>query len=360
LKTALLLLCVIAASGTFAFWSAGTLAPFIKNQQPEATAPKADVRIRAVRGVGYVEPVSGIRKLNFKADGVIEMLRVQVGQEVKAGDELASLQNRDERAAINVAKQDVELAKADREKLLSGVHPAELRAAEFRIARIAERQRFNEQLFARESKLFDQKVGTKEKLEEVTSDLHQSQTELKEAQAELNRLQNFVRAEDRAQSAARVALAEAKLSAARDVYNDTILVAPVGGTVLEILKREGESVRAFDPTPVLVFADLSKIWIRCEIDERYVSDIRVGQPASLFGRGMGNERVDGRVVLTKMLMGKKTVFTRASNERKDLETLEVFVEAAKPLNLPVGLKIDVEFPLDSGQESDAAKNKSAN
>jgi len=135
LKTALLLLCVIAASGTFAFWSAGTLAPIFKKQQQENTAPKTDVRIRAVRGVGYVEPVSGIRKLNFKADGVIEKMRVQVGQEVKAGDELASLQNRDERAAINVAKQDVELAKADREKLLSGVHPAELKAAELRISR---------------------------------------------------------------------------------------------------------------------------------------------------------------------------------------------------------------------------------
>src|SRR5699024_3004860 len=150
-------------------------------------------------------------------------------------------------------------------------------------------------------------VGTKEKLEEVTSEFHQSQTELKEAQAELNRLQNFVRAEDRAQSAARVALAEAKLSAAVNDYSDTLLVAPVSGTVLEILKREGESVRAFDPTPVLVFADLSKIWIRCEIDERYVNNVRVGQRASLFGRGMGNERIDGRVVLTKMLMGKKTV-----------------------------------------------------
>jgi len=351
---------VIAASGTFAFWSAGTLAPIIKKRQEESAALKADVRIRAIRGVGYVEPVSGIRKLNFKTDGVIDSLRVQVGQSVKAGEELASLQNRDKRAAINVAKQDVELAKADREKLLSGVHPAELKAAEFRVARLAERQRFNEQLFARESKLFDQKVGTKEKLEEVTSDLHQSQTELKEAQAELNRLQNFVRAEDRAQSAARVALAEAKLSAAVNDYNDTILTAPVSGTVLEILKREGESVRAFDPTPVLVFGDLSKIWIRCEIDERYVGDVRVGQHASLFGRGMGNDRIDGRVVLTKMLMGKKTVFTRASNERKDLETLEVFVEAAKPLKLPVGLKIDVEFPLDAGQAADQAKSKLAN
>jgi multidrug resistance efflux pump len=360
LKSALLLLCVIAASGTFAFWSAGTLAPLIKKQQQENAAPKADVRIRAVRGVGYVEPVSGIRKLSFKADGIINSMRVQVGQVVKAGDELAALQNRDELAAINVAKQDVELAKADREKLLSGVHPAEVRAAELRIARLAERQRFNEQLFARESKLFAQKVGTKEKLEEVTSDLHQSQTELKEAQAELNRLQNFVRAEDRAQSAARVALAEAKLSAARDVYNDTILVAPVSGTVLEILKREGEAVRAFDPTPVLVFADLSKIWVRCEIDERYVNDVRVGQPASLFGRGMGNERVDGRVVLAKELMGKKTVFTRASNERKDLETLEVFVEATRRLKLPVGLKLDVEFPLDSGQVSNDGKSKTAN
>ena len=350
---------MIAASGTFAFWSAGTFAPFIKKQQPETSAQRQTFASGPFAAWATLSQSRESANSISRPTELSTRCRVQVGQTVKAGDELASLQNRDERAAINVARQDVELAKADREKLLSGVHPAELRAAEFRIARLAERQRFNEQLFARESKLFDQKVGTKEKLEEVTSDLRQSQTELKEAQAELNRLQNFVRAEDRAQSAARVALAEAKVSAAQDVYNDTILVAPVSGTVLEILKREGESVRAFDPTPVLVFADLSKIWIRCEIDERYVNDVRVGQRITLWPRH-GQRTDGGRVVLTKMLMGKKTVFTRASNERKDLETLELFVEAAKPLKLPVGLKIDVEFPLDSGQDSDEAKSNAAN
>jgi HlyD family secretion protein len=49
-------------------------------------------------------------------------------------------------------------------------------------------------------------------------------------------------------------------------------------------------------------------------------------------------------VLVKTMMGKKTVFSRESAERKDLEVLQVFIEPDQPLDVPVGLKIDVELP----------------
>jgi multidrug resistance efflux pump len=129
--------------------------------------------------------------------------------------------------------------------------------------------------------------------------------------------------------------------------------------VLEILKREGEAVRAFDPTPVMVFADLSNLRVRAEFDERFVNNIRAGQPAVLFGRGLGNRSVNGKVVLVKTMMGKKTVFSREAAERKDLEVLQVFIEPETPLDVPVGLKIDVELPvIESDKEAAAEVAKS--
>jgi HlyD family secretion protein len=296
-----------------------------------------------IRGVGYIEPTSEVRKLTFKIDGVIESCPIHVGQSVKKDEVLCTLRNNDEQSTVVVAAQEVAVAKADRGKLFSGVHPSELEAAKHRISALEVKLKFYQQRYTRETNLIQQKVSTEESLEQVTSDLQETVEKLHEARAELTRLQTFVRAEDRVVADAQVGLADANLAAAKARFNDTILRAPIDGTVLEILKREGEAVRIYDPTPVLVFGDTTKLRIRAEFDERFVNDVHVGQQATLFGRGMGGRSVQGKVTYVKTMMGKKTVFSRDSSERKDLEVLQVFIEPAEPLSLPVGLRVDVEL-----------------
>lgn len=343
MKAAILFMSFVVAGGAFAFWIAGALPPIGDAARQQEVAKQPNAAARVIRGVGYVEPVSEIRNLTFKVDGVIETCPVNVGQSVAAGDTLSTLRNHDERSAIVVAEQELSLTKAAREKLLSGVHPAEVEAAQRRLARLEAKREYCQQVYDRELKLNQQKVSTEESLELATTELHQTQEELKEAQAELKRLETYVREEDRTLATARVRLAEANLAAARARFEDTILTAPIRGTVLEILKREGEAVRVYDPTPVLVFADLSRLRVRAEFDERFVNDVHVGQKAVLFGRGMGGQRINGKVALVKELMGKKTVFSRESAERKDLEVIQAFIEPERQLNLPIGLKVDVEL-----------------
>jgi HlyD family secretion protein len=260
------------------------------------------------------------------------------------------LRNKDEQSAISVTEKQLLLAKAVRDRLVSGVHPAELEAARRRIAALQVRLKFFQSRYTREMSLKQQNVSTEEALEQVTTDMNQTSEELKEAHAKLKHLETFVRTEDRAEADAQVNLAAANLTAAKTRFEDTFLRAPLKGTVLEILKREGEAVRVFDPTPVMVFADLSQLRVRAEFDERFVNSIHEGQAAVLLGRGLGDRTINGKVVLVKTMMGKKTVFSRESAERKDLEVLQVFIEPDEPLKVPVGLKIDVELPIAEASE----------
>jgi multidrug resistance efflux pump len=354
MKSAILFLTFVIAGGAFAFWIAGALPPIGEEQKQITSRPRSPVSGQTIYGVGFIEPSSEIRKLTFKIDGVIASCPVLVGQSVKAGDVLCELRNEDEHAAIVVAEQELALAKADRDKLLSGVHPSELEAAKRRISALEVKLKFYQQRYKRESGLVERQVSTEEALEEVTSELDETTEKLEEAKADLNRLQTFVRAEDRTVAAARVQLAAANLDAAKARFNDTVLRAPIDGTVLEILKRDGEAVRIYDPTPVLVFGDCSKLRVRAEFDERFVNDITVGQTATLFGRGFRDHSVTGRVTLMKTIMGKKTVFSRESAERKDLEVLQVFIDADETLDVPIGLKVDVQLaPATPAQKSTA-------
>jgi HlyD family secretion protein len=72
--------------------------------------------------------------------------------------------------------------------------------------------------------------------------------------------------------------AEAQLKLAEDREQATRLLAPSDGTVLKLLKREGEGVHPSDPEAVLLFGDLSRLHVRADIDERFVQLLRAGQP----------------------------------------------------------------------------------
>ncbi len=121
------------------------------------------------------------------------------------------------------------------------------------------------------------------------------------------------------------------------------MTAPCDGTVLKILKREGEGISTFVPEAVLLFGDLSRLRVRAEIDERFVNGLCIGQPAEIYGRNLLGKTYTGRVVQVGRIMGDKTFFTRASAERNDLHVLQVVIEIEPGFSAPAGLQVDVRI-----------------
>jgi multidrug resistance efflux pump len=347
MKTFVLLISIVALGSTAAFWMAGAM-PMRWGVAPDHVAP---AKLRAspdvVRVVGYVEPVSEIRKLTFKADGVIDTCRVHVGQSVEAGEILATLRSRDEQAAVGVAEQELAIARAELDKLMSGTHPQQIAAAERRVAKFKERVNIAQITLERERRLLDRHNLAKEEFDVAKSAVRQAEEELNEAMADVSELKTHVRPHDKALAEVKVKLAEANVVAAQERLRNTILMAPIRGTVLEILKREGEAIRVFDQQPMMIFADLSQMRVRAEVDERFVHLIRPGQEAFVHGRGLGDHRYKAKIALVKPLMGNKTVFSRESGERKDLDVLEVLVQPDSVLNVPIGLQVEVDIHLAS-------------
>lgn len=163
-------------------------------------------------------------------------------------------------------------------------------------------------------------------------------------------LTNFVLDEEKLLAAARVDLAATKVRQQEEELRDTRLVSPMDGTILEILKREGETVSASSREPVLVFADLSGYRVRAEVDERYVHRVKPRQRATIYGRNVGDRAYQGEVVLVKQLMGDKTVFAHAAAERKDLDAAQVLIGMEEGFAAPAGLRVDVAIDTDGAVE----------
>jgi HlyD family secretion protein len=241
---------------------------------------------------------------------------------------------------------ELRLARAEREKVLAGINPFQVTAAESQVDLVKEQLRHLRKEMDRTSRLLGKAAVSEYESERTRTALVQQAAALRVAEAKHRFLTNFVRPEDRQLAETKVRLASARLELKRQRYRDTFLVAPSDGTVLEVLKREGEGAFLIDGEPMVIFGNLSRLRIRAEIDERYVREVRDGQRAVVFGRGLGKESFPGKVIAVRDIMGKRTMFSKAATERKDLDVVQVLIEMGKGFRAPVGLQVDVKLDIE--------------
>ncbi len=294
-----------------------------------------------IYGIGCVEPATEVRRLAFKTGGVIATCSAEVGLWVRAGEPLLRLRDDEERAAAETAEAELGLARAERAKILSGVHPAEIAAAKERLTRAEVEYGFAQVDAARKSSLHAETAVSRSELDLAISLEREHGAAVASASAEVDRLQHSVRDEDRALAEAKVRVAEARLEMACRTVAESTLRAPRDGTVLEVLKREGDAVSAVTMEPCILLGDTSRLVVRAEMDESFVPLLRVGQRTETRPNAERGQWRSGRVALIKPVMGNKTVFGRAANERKDVHVIQVLIDLEPGFSAPIGLEMEV-------------------
>lgn len=341
MKSLLIGIVILAALGV-AGWKILECTPLLRAEPALAAQnPASSFAPRTtIEGIGFVEPSSEIRRLSFKAGGVIETSMVKIGDQVEKGAALMSLVNQEEKVAVQVAEAEVMVARSAEAQVNVGVNAHRIDVARRQVEAARAKVQYLTRESARLQDLVADETISASRNDRIQSELHEEAARLLAAEAEVSHLENYVLDEDRQLARQKVLLAEARVELFRTKLENTYLRAPLDGTVLEILRREGESVDELTRTPVLLLADLSRLRVRVEIDERSVQTLKVGQRAVVHGKNLADQSYEGKVTLVKQVMGKKTVFTRAASERKDLDVVEVFVEMEEGFRAPVGLRID--------------------
>lgn len=321
----------------------------------ESTAPEGmrppSPREAWIQGIGLVEPAGEVRRLTFLHPGIIGEVLVKVGQQVEPGTVLMRQTNREESAALTEAEAALAVAKAEYAQVVAGVNPERIRALEAsRVASEATATNARSD-FERIERLSASGVASDTDREHTKTELLRADANLKQIEAELANLRFFVRDEEKEVAKQKIVLAESRVAMARARLTETELRATVPGRVLEILHREGEPTFTVTPEPVLIFADASQLRVRAEIEETYALELVPGQEAEVYGRGLGDRKISGRVTFVKSLMGKKTVFTKTSTERKDVDVLQVMIDLPANTILPIGFETDVRIKSVTPRES---------
>ncbi|MGD9917536.1 MAG: efflux RND transporter periplasmic adaptor subunit [Paenirhodobacter sp.] len=178
-----------------------------------------------------------------RVSGQIETLAVSLGQDVKAGDLIAQIDSQDQ-------ENDVLLAKAALANIEAQIaaKQANLKKAELTLERQA---RLQQQSYT-------------------------SQEDLETAQADVD-----VYKADLAALAAQKSSAEVTVSTAQIALDRTKITAPIDGTVVAVVVKQGQTVNATQSAPTIVkLANLDKMVVKAEISEADVVHVKPGQDVS--------------------------------------------------------------------------------
>lgn len=339
-----LALAALALVGCFAFL-AGRLkandAP--ATEKADAATAKTSYRANERRIVvpGKVEPIDGQLNLAFDTPGVLRNLAVEEGQWVDKGKLLAELVNDEIQARLDAAKHEAERATARMTMLDNGSRKEDIEEARADLNRTTEWVGYFERLVAARESLQKQRAIAVEELLEFRQRFAEAQKQRDAANARLNRLLAGARQEEKDMARAEAAGAQARVRELAAALERSRLRAPRDGKILRVLRREGESVMGVEASPVILLADILRLQIRAEVDERQVEFVKVGGNVRFNVFGSTGRIHDAKIVRINGLMGRKTIASDDPREKFDTRVFEIIIDVPDPKAVLVNQRVDV-------------------
>lgn len=263
---------------------------------PPAYAPATREKDGLIAAAGLVEAAAENTQLGSPTSGTVLKVHVKVWDKVKAGDPIITLDDRDLTAQLQVQ--------------LAGVSAAEATAE--RTDDAAKRW-----------------TGIKDSGAVSAGDLLAYQVAAKEARA-------------------RLALAKAQVEQTKVMLDRLIVRSPIDATVLQVNVRVGEFVAAGLKPPV-VLGDISRLQIRCDLDEQLAPRMREGFTAKGYLKGESGRADSAQAAIALKFVRiepyviPKVSLTGGSAERVDTRVLQVIYQFDRPAEraIFVGQQMDV-------------------
>lgn len=313
------------------------------NANPEMPVPIPRTKIAAL---GRVEPISEEIRIAAAMTGRLADVPLEEGDPVHKGEVVATLENADHLARVQVAEASVASARAGLDRVINGARPAE-RAEAAAAVREAEALLLKaNREFTRQQGLANKHLGSGQDLDNAASEQDVGRARLARAREHLAVVDAPARDDELAKAQAELSLAEARLAEYQAIYQKSFVRSPIDGVVLRRIRRAGEQVTELGDTPILAVGDISRLRVRAEVDEADIGLLRLGQDARIEVDAYANRHFQGKVVRIGNLMGHKRVLSEDPGEHQDTRVLEVLIDLETSIQLPVGLRVDVYIALD--------------
>ncbi|MBN1895436.1 efflux RND transporter periplasmic adaptor subunit [bacterium] len=235
---------------------------------------------------GTVEPIDRIQ-LKSKASGEIVELPVEQGDFVGKGDLIARLDQKDEKAAVAQAQADMDIAVADLEQA--------------------------QKAYDRSEELYKQNLISEEEKDQI----------------ELNY----------ATAKGRLVRATTTLERAKERFEESIVVAPLSGIILQKYVEEGQIIASGVSTvgggsPIADIADMNSVYVKAGVDEIDIGKVKAGMEAIVIADAYPAETFRGNIIR----------ISPEARVEQNVTLFDVTVEVANPQGkLKSGMNASIEI-----------------
>jgi len=231
-----------------------------------------------------------------EVSGYITAVPVTDNEHVNAGQVIARIDDRTYRAALDQAEAQVAAAKANIENINAqmSVQQAQIAADQAQVDKAQAALVFAQQQAARYQYLAKTIAGTVQNAQQYTSQLHQQQAALDDAQATLKLAQRQIEALKAQRDSAVASLAQAKAQREQAQLNlsYTTVTADQPGRVVQLSAAVGQYAQPGANLSMFVPDD---IWIWANFKETQLDEMRPGQPVTVDVDAYPERAIHGHV-----------------------------------------------------------------
>jgi len=265
---------------------------------------------------GKIDVDGGLVHLAARRDGVVEKVFVKEGDLVRAGQTLASLEDEQQRLALQVAQGELDQTRATVEVIRRQIGVAQKEAKRLKTVLPAG-------------------AVTELEYEQAQGRLEVLHAQLKEAKA----------AADTSRRRPRQAAYELERS---------LILAPVDGMIVRHKVRAGDGVSTLNVTPLFVFAPHNPLIVRAELDEKFLNAVKAGDWAQVVPEADESKAFRARVRRVGKVFGQQHLSQDDPTQRQDLRVLEVELAFPQSPDLLIGQRVRVRYMPEAPRHKKAA------
>jgi HlyD family secretion protein len=295
------------------------------------TQPVAAVAPRSIACLGRIEPDFEVITLaapssNSAQPPLIAALKIEEGDEVKAGQLIATLDNRDRlERAWQAAVSQIKVAEQRLAQIKAGPKPADLAAQRAEISRLQAELGHAEIEYGRAERLYQHGDVAATEIDARRVQRQTQEQLLRQAEERLRSLAEVREVDvNYAQAEVEAAVAEARRTKAE--YDQAFIYSPINGRVVKIHARPGEQIVS---SGLAELAKSDRMYAVAEVYESDINRVKAGQRATVSCDAV-TEKLTGKVDRIGMRAVKNTVLSPNPASFSDARVVEVKVLLDEP------------------------------
>jgi multidrug efflux pump subunit AcrA (membrane-fusion protein) len=296
-----------------------------KKESPEQTAVAVQAATAQVQSItehivtdAVLAPIAEAA-ISPKITAPVKKFYVQRGAHVKAGELLATLENRDLEAAVTDNQGSFDAADATYQTSIKATVPEDYQRAQLDLAQAKANLDLNQSIVASRKQLFAQGAISGRDLDTSQAALVQAQAAYDTAKQHLDSMQQVSRAAALQAAKGQLESARGKYQGAEAALSYSEVRSPIAGVVTDRPLFAGET--AASGAPLITVMDTSALLAKIHLSQPQAQLLKIGDPASVAVPGLPDP-VSGKITLVSPALdpGSTTVeiWVRLENSKGTL------------------------------------------